>query len=87
MVDPSITGQHGFVSVTRITGRGAVLMVVPENGTDFQAYRPASAPRQPTPPCCGALEATVAVLPSSQQSSVFTVEQQRRTAIVCCHTP
>ena len=37
-IDPAICGQHGFVSVTRMTGEGAVLLVVPENGTDFQAY-------------------------------------------------
>lgn len=37
-IDPAISGQHGFVSVTRCTGEGAVLLVVPENGTDFQAY-------------------------------------------------
>lgn len=39
-VDPAIAGQHGFVSVTRMTGEGQVLLVVPENKTDFQAWRP-----------------------------------------------
>ena len=29
----AVCGQHGFVSVTRMTGEGAVLLVVPENGT------------------------------------------------------
>ena len=40
-IDPQI-GTGGFVSVTRMTGLGSVLLVVPENGTDFQAYRSAS---------------------------------------------
>ena len=44
-IDPAISGQHGFVSVTRMTGEGAVLLVVPENGTDFQAY-PNESPAQ-----------------------------------------
>eukprot|EP01051_Picozoa_sp_SAG22_P036372 SAG22_NODE_17584_length_302_cov_0.960591_1_plen_97_part_01 len=42
LVDPAIGGEHGFVSVTRITGRGQVLLLVPENGTDFQAWRDTS---------------------------------------------
>jgi hypothetical protein len=45
MIDPAICGQHGFVSVTRMTGEGAVLVVVPENGTDFQAYPNESPPQ------------------------------------------
>ena len=44
MIDPAICGQHGFISVTRMTGEGAVLLVVPENGTDFQAYPNESPP-------------------------------------------
>ncbi len=44
-IDPAISGQHGFVSVTRMTGEGAVLLVVPENGTDFQAF-PNESPAQ-----------------------------------------
>ena len=44
-IDPAISGEHGFVSVTRMTGEGAVLLVVPENGTDFQAY-PNESPAQ-----------------------------------------
>lgn len=44
-IDPAICGQHGFVSVTRMTGEGAVLLIVPENGTDFQAY-PNDSPAQ-----------------------------------------
>jgi hypothetical protein len=39
MVDPSIASHHGFVSVTRMTGTGPVLLVVPENKTGFEAYR------------------------------------------------
>ena len=44
-VDPAICGHHGFVSVTRMTGEGPVLLVVPENGTDFQAYPNESPPQ------------------------------------------
>ena len=40
-IDPQI-GTGGFVSVTRMTGLGSVLLVVPEHGTDFQAYRSAA---------------------------------------------
>ena len=45
MVDPAICGQHGFVSVTRMTGEGAALVVVPEGGTDFQAFPNESPPQ------------------------------------------
>lgn len=31
--------SHGWVSVTRMTGRGPVLLITPENGTCFQAWR------------------------------------------------
>eukprot|EP00947_MAST-08B_sp_MAST-8B-sp1_P005461 g5461.t1 len=39
MVDPAISSHHGFVSVTRMTGTGAVLLVVPKSKTGFEAYR------------------------------------------------
>ena len=37
MVDPAIMGSGGFVSVTRMTGTGPVLLIVPEGG--LQAWR------------------------------------------------
>jgi len=40
-IDPQI-GTGGFVSVTLMTGVGCVLLVVAEEGTDFQAYRSAA---------------------------------------------
>jgi hypothetical protein len=39
MVDPAITGQHGYVSVTRMTGGGPVLLLVPEGGMGVEAWR------------------------------------------------
>ena len=33
--------QHGFATVTRMTGRGPVLVVAPVNDTSFEAWRPA----------------------------------------------
>ena len=39
MVDPAICGEGGWVSVTRMTGGGGVLMVVPEGATGFEAWR------------------------------------------------
>jgi hypothetical protein len=45
MVDPAICGEHGYVSVTRMTGEGAVLLVVPDNGTGFQAWPNESPPQ------------------------------------------
>lgn len=38
-VDPAIAGEHGWVSVTRMTGLGAVVLLAVENGTSFEAYR------------------------------------------------
>ena len=37
MVDPAIAGSAGFVSVTRMTGEGSVLLVHPKEG--LQAWR------------------------------------------------
>lgn len=39
MVDPAISGEGGWVSVTRMTGTGGVLLVVPEGGVGVEAYR------------------------------------------------
>jgi hypothetical protein len=39
MVDPAISGEGGWVSATRMSGTGAVLLVVPEGGVGVQAYR------------------------------------------------
>ena len=33
MIDPAIVGDHGWVSATRMTGTGQVLLVVPERGS------------------------------------------------------
>ena len=39
MVDPAISGEGGWVSATRMTGAGGVLLVVPERGIGVQAHR------------------------------------------------
>lgn len=39
MIDPSIIGASGWVSVTRMTGKGTVLMVAPEGTAGVQAWR------------------------------------------------
>ena len=39
MVDPAIIGEGGFVSATRMTGGGPVLLVVPERGAGVQSWR------------------------------------------------
>lgn len=38
--DPYIGGEAGYLQVTRVNGAGPVLLVVPEKGTSFEAYRP-----------------------------------------------
>ena len=38
-VDPAICGEGGWVSATRMTGTGGVLLVVPEEGIGVQAWR------------------------------------------------
>ena len=40
-VDFHIGLSHGYATVTRMTGRGPVLLVTPENGTGFEAWRSA----------------------------------------------
>ena len=48
MVDPAIAGHHGFVSVTRMTGKGAVLLVAPDN-TAASAAAASAASAAPSP--------------------------------------
>jgi hypothetical protein len=38
--DPCIGGPAGYLQVTRLNGQGPVLLVLPEAGTSFEAYRP-----------------------------------------------
>lgn len=38
MADPSISGEHGWVSVTRMTGKSQVLLIAPEVGTKMEAW-------------------------------------------------
>ena len=37
---PAINGEAGYVQVTRLNGLGPALLVLPERGTSFEAYRP-----------------------------------------------
>ncbi len=38
--DPYIGGPAGYLQVTRLNGLGPALLVLPETGTSFEAYRP-----------------------------------------------
>ena len=38
--DPYIGGEAGYLQVTRLNGQGPALLVLPEKGTSFEAYRP-----------------------------------------------
>ncbi|WP_129791065.1 DUF5695 domain-containing protein [Sphingosinicella sp. CPCC 101087] len=38
--DPYIGQDAGFLQVTRLNGKGPVLLVLPERGTPFEAYKP-----------------------------------------------
>lgn len=38
--DPYIGGANGYLQVTRLSGKGPALLVLPEHGTAFEAYRP-----------------------------------------------
>ena len=38
--DPYIGGEAGYLQVTRLNGHGPALLVLPERGTSFEAYRP-----------------------------------------------
>jgi hypothetical protein len=37
---PAVNADAGYVQVTRLNGHGPALLVLPENGTSFEAYRP-----------------------------------------------
>ncbi|MGB2908130.1 MAG: DUF5695 domain-containing protein [Candidatus Aminicenantaceae bacterium] len=45
--DPYIGRDAGYLQVTRLSGLGPALVVVPEGRTPFEAYRPLSEPMQP----------------------------------------
>lgn len=38
--DPAINAGAGYLQVTRLNGKGPVLLVLPEKGTSLEAYRP-----------------------------------------------
>ena len=38
--DPYIGGENGYLQVTRLNGKGPALLVLPERGASFEAYRP-----------------------------------------------
>ncbi|HTB98240.1 MAG TPA: DUF5695 domain-containing protein [Terracidiphilus sp.] len=42
--DPSIALDAGYVQVTRLSGHGPALLVLPDGKTPFEAYRPISGP-------------------------------------------
>jgi hypothetical protein len=42
--DPYIGGDAGYLQVTRLTGKGSALLVVPEGKTPFEAYQPLDEP-------------------------------------------
>ncbi len=46
-VDPYIGDEAGYAQVTRLNGKGPALLVLPENGTAFEAYRPLRDDRTP----------------------------------------
>ncbi|HEY0074853.1 MAG TPA: DUF5695 domain-containing protein, partial [Abditibacteriaceae bacterium] len=45
--DPYIGQDAGYLQVTRLSGKGPALVVVPEKGTPFEAYLPLSEPMRP----------------------------------------
>ncbi len=45
--DPYIGDEAGYVQVTRLNGKGPALLVLPEPGTSFEAYRPLRDDRTP----------------------------------------
>jgi hypothetical protein len=45
--DPYIGQDAGYLQVTRLSGKGPALVVVPEKGTPFDAYQPLSEPMRP----------------------------------------
>jgi len=54
--DPYIGGDAGYLQVTRLSGRGPALLVVPEGRTPFEAYRPINEPMRPQQTFEGAFE-------------------------------
>jgi hypothetical protein len=54
--DPYIGGDAGYMQVTRLSGSGPALLVVPEGRTPFEAYRPLSEPMRPMQTFEGAFE-------------------------------
>lgn len=50
LADPYIGGDAGYLQITRVNGAGPVLLVLPECGTGFEAYRPLG--DEPTPRSC-----------------------------------
>jgi hypothetical protein len=57
--DPYIGEDAGYLQVTRLTGRGPALLVVPEAGTPFEAFRPLDEPMPRQQTFEGMLEWTV----------------------------
>ena len=47
--DPYVGVDAGYLQVTRLTGRGSVLLVVPEGRTPFEAYNPILNPPRSAP--------------------------------------
>ena len=39
-VEAYVGGAYGYVTVTRASGKGPVLLVLPQPGTSFEAWRP-----------------------------------------------
>ncbi len=48
--DPYIGGDAGYLQVTRLSGQGPALLVVPEGKTPFEAYNPIMGSRRAGPP-------------------------------------
>jgi hypothetical protein len=48
--DPSIARDAGYVQVTRFTGKGSALLVIPEGKTPLEAWSPLVNPRTPGKP-------------------------------------
>ena len=57
--DPYVGLDAGYLQVTRLSGRGPALVVVPEAGTPFEAYRPLDEPMRRMQTFEGAFEWTV----------------------------
>src|SRR5688572_4674284 len=46
--DPYIGQDAGYLQVTRLSGRGPALVVVPDGQTPFEAYQPLTEPTRPS---------------------------------------